>query len=207
MCEYYLVRILSLESNEWGESRHRRAWPRRVGVGINVRVRRLPRGCVRAPCAVLGDHGLVVGFCICGGALLIAKRRADAFKPLGLPLPGVVVGGVAHVVVNEGVLRLLVLVVAVCQLDTNPNKVRGGSFLGRHRQTHSLSVKWCRTRGIEFFSLVITCHWNYPQCNSEILEWYASSISFPFQALASSRRDEQQVVFPLKFFFVPLKTY
>lgn len=106
-----------------------------------MRVRRLPRGCVRAPCAVLGDHGLVVGFCICGSALLIAKRRADAFKSLGLPLPGVVVGGVAHVVVNKGVLRLLVLVVAVCQLDTNPNKVRGGSFLRRHRQTHSLSVK------------------------------------------------------------------
>lgn len=79
-----------------------------------MRVRRLPRGCVRAACAVLGDHGLVVGLCVCGGALLVAKGSADRFEAFGLPLPGVVVGGVAHVVVDEGVLGLLVLVVAVC---------------------------------------------------------------------------------------------
>lgn len=75
---------------------------------------RLPCGCVRAACAVLGDHGLVVGLRIRSGALLVGKRSADPFKAFGLPLPGVVVGGVAHVVVDEGVLGLLVLVVAVC---------------------------------------------------------------------------------------------
>lgn len=77
-------------------------------------VRRLSCGCVRSTCAVLGDHGLVVGFRVCSGALIVAKRSADRFEAFGLPLPGVVVGGIAHVVVDEGVLGLLVLVVAVC---------------------------------------------------------------------------------------------
>lgn len=79
-----------------------------------MRVRRLSRGRVGASRTVLRDHGLVVRLCLCGGALVIAKRRTDGFKAFGLPLPGVVVGGVAHVVVDEGVFGLLVLVVAVC---------------------------------------------------------------------------------------------
>lgn len=77
-------------------------------------VRRLSCGCVCAACAVLGDHGLVVGLRVCSGTFLVAKRSADPFKAFGLSFPGVVVGGVAHVMVDEGVLGLLVLVVAVC---------------------------------------------------------------------------------------------
>lgn len=77
-------------------------------------MRGLSRGGVRAPCAVLGDHGLVVRLRVCGGALLVAERTADPLEAFRLPLPGVVVGGVAHVVVDEGVFGLLVLVVAVC---------------------------------------------------------------------------------------------
>lgn len=77
-------------------------------------MRRLSRRCVRAACAVLGDHGLVVGLCVCSGALIVAKWSADRLKAFGLPLPGVVVGGIAHVVVDEGVLGLLVLIVTVC---------------------------------------------------------------------------------------------
>lgn len=77
-------------------------------------VRRLPCGCVRTACAVLGNHGLVVGLRFCSGTLFVAKRSADRFKAFGLPLPGVIVGGIAHVVVDKGVLGLLVLVVAVC---------------------------------------------------------------------------------------------
>lgn len=63
---------------------------------------------------MLGDHGLVVGLRVCSGALLVGERSADPFKAFGLPLPGVIVGGVAHVVVDEGMLGLLVFVVAVC---------------------------------------------------------------------------------------------
>lgn len=88
-------------------------------------MRRLSRGRVGASGAVLRDHGLVVGLGVCGGALLVAERRADGFKALGLPLPGVVVGGVAHVVVDKGVFGLLVLVVAVCELDTHTNRREG----------------------------------------------------------------------------------
>lgn len=62
---------------------------------------------------MLSDHGLVVGLSVCRRTLLVAKRGPHPFKAFGLPLPRVVVGGVAHVVVDEGVLRLLVLVVAV----------------------------------------------------------------------------------------------
>lgn len=113
------MRILSPESNERGEPRDRGARPRRVGVGVDVRVCRLSCGRVCSTCAVLGHHGLVVGLGVCSGALVVAKRSAHRFETFGLPLPGVVVGGVAHVVVDEGVLGLLVLVIAVCQLDTN----------------------------------------------------------------------------------------
>lgn len=133
VCVYHFVQILSLESNEWGESRHRGAWPRRVGVGVDVCVRRLPRGRVRAACAVLGDHGLVVGLRVRSGALLVGEWRGDPFKAFWLPLPGVVVGGVAHVVVDEGVLGLLVLVVAVRQLDTD-------RVYQRETQTHDRKI-------------------------------------------------------------------
>lgn len=90
-----------------------------------MRVRRLSRGRVGASRTVLRDHGLVVRLRLCGGALVVAKRRTDGFEAFGLALPGVVVGGVAHVVVDEGVFGLLVLVVAVCELDTNRKQVRG----------------------------------------------------------------------------------
>lgn len=78
-----------------------------------MRERRLPRGRVCAAGAVLRHHGLVVRLRVCGGALLVSEGRADGLQGFGLPLPGVVVGGVAHVVVDEGVLGLLVFVVAV----------------------------------------------------------------------------------------------
>lgn len=110
----YFVQVLSLESNKWRESCHRGAWPRWVGVGVDMCVSRLPCGCVHSACWVLGDHRLVVGFAVCSGTLLVAKRSTHPFKTFGLSLPGVVVCGVAHVVVDEGVLWLLVLVVTVC---------------------------------------------------------------------------------------------
>lgn len=79
-----------------------------------MRVRRLSCGCVGSARAVLRDHGLIVGLSVGGGALVVAEGRADGLEAFGLPLPGVVVGGVAHVMVDEGVFGLLVLVVAVC---------------------------------------------------------------------------------------------
>lgn len=79
---------------------------------------RLSRGGVRAACAVLGDHRLVVRLRVGSGTFLVAEGTADALQAFRLPLPGVVVGWVAHVVVDEGVFGLLVLVVAVCQLQT-----------------------------------------------------------------------------------------
>lgn len=109
----YFVQTLSLQSNKRGESRHGGAGPWGVGVGVDVCVRRLPRRCVRSTCAVLGDHGLVVGFRVGGGALLVAERGPHPLEAFGLPLPRVVVGGVAHVVIDEGVFGLLVLVVTV----------------------------------------------------------------------------------------------
>lgn len=103
-----------LQSHEGGESGHGGARAGRISVGIDVCVRRLSRGRVGASRTVLRDHGLVVRLSLCGGTLVVAKRRAEGFKAFGLPLPGVVVGGVAHVVVDEGVFGLLVLIVAVC---------------------------------------------------------------------------------------------
>ena len=103
-----------LQSHEGGESGHGGARPRRVSAGIHVRVCRLSRGRVGAARTVLRDHGLVVRLGVCGSTLVVAKRRADGLQAFGLPLPGVVVGGVAHVVVDEGVFGLLVLIVAVC---------------------------------------------------------------------------------------------
>lgn len=79
-----------------------------------MRVRRLSRGCVGSARAVLRDHGLVVGLRVGGGALIVAKGRPDGFEAFGLPLPGVVVGGVTHVMVDKGVFGLLVFVVTVC---------------------------------------------------------------------------------------------
>lgn len=107
----------SRESDKRGEARDGGARPRRVGVGVDVSVRRLPRGRVGPAGAVLRHHRLVVGLGVAGGTLVQGEGHTDGLQALGLPLPGVVVGGVAHVVVDEGVLGLLVLIVAVGELE------------------------------------------------------------------------------------------
>lgn len=74
----------------------------------------LSRGGVDAPYAVLGHHSLIIT------PLLVRRgtvfEASAGFHVFGLPLPWVVIGGVAHVVIYERVLGMLVLVVTVAHL-------------------------------------------------------------------------------------------
>lgn len=85
----------------------------------------LPCGCVDAPYAVLGHHSLIIPpLCIRHGTFL---KPSSGLHAVGLPLPRVVIGGVAHVVIYKRVLGLLVFVVAVAHLymrgdGTGPNQ-------------------------------------------------------------------------------------
>lgn len=84
----------------------------------------LPCGGVDAPYAVLGHHSLIIPpLCIRHGTFLVPSSGLHAF---GLPLPRVVIGGVAHVVIYKRVLGLLIFVVAVAHLYMR------GDGTGRH---------------------------------------------------------------------------